>query len=86
MSEYEYSGTAVAKIKPQYAFKTESGSIPLRNWIFLLIPSPIPELELNWNWLYSVQAELELELPSFELELESELLSSELNSELPSWN
>ena len=28
----------------------------------------------------------ELELPSFELELESELLSSELNSELPSWN
>ena len=38
----------------------ESGSIPLRNWIFLLIPSPIPELELNWNWLYSVQAELEL--------------------------
>ena len=49
------------------------GSIPLRNWIFLLIPSPIPEL--NWNWLYPVQAELEL--PSFELELESEL---------PSWN
>ena len=39
---------------------SESGSIPLRNWIFLLIPSPIPELELNWNWLYSVQAELEL--------------------------
>ena len=38
----------------------ESGSIPLRNWIFLLIPSPIPELELNWNWLYPVQAELEL--------------------------
>ena len=36
----------------------ESGSIPLRNWIFLLIPSPIPEL--NWNWLYPVQAELEL--------------------------
>ena len=60
----------------------ESGSIPLRNWIFLLIPSPIPELELNWNWLYPVQAELEL--PS--LELESELRSSELNSELPSWN
>ena len=29
---------------------------------------------------------IELELPSFELELESELLSSELNSELPSWN
>ena len=23
MSEYEYSGTAVAKIKPQYAFKTQ---------------------------------------------------------------
>ena len=41
-------------------FAAESGSIPLRNWIFLLIPSPIPELELNWNWLYSVQAELEL--------------------------
>ena len=40
--------------------RPESGSIPLRNWIFLLIPSPIPELELNWNWLYSVQAELEL--------------------------
>ena len=38
----------------------ESGSIPPRNWIFLLIPSPIPELELNWNWLYPVQAELEL--------------------------
>ena len=38
----------------------ESGSISLRNWIFLLIPSPIPELELNWNWLYPVQAELEL--------------------------
>ena len=29
---------------------------------------------------------IELELPSFELELESELHSSELNSELPSWN
>ena len=29
---------------------------------------------------------IELELPSFELELESELRSSELNSELPSWN
>ena len=29
---------------------------------------------------------IELELPSFELELELELLSSELNSELPSWN
>ena len=28
---------------------------------------------------------IELELPSFELELESELRSSELNSELPSW-
>ena len=39
---------------------SESGSIPLRNWIFLLIPSPIPELNWNWNWLYPVQAELEL--------------------------
>ena len=29
---------------------------------------------------------IELELPSFELELESELHSSELNSELPSWS
>ena len=29
---------------------------------------------------------IELELPSFELELESELRSSELNSELLSWN
>ena len=29
---------------------------------------------------------IELELPSFELELESELRSSELNSEFPSWN
>ena len=44
----------------QFGLASESGSIPLRNWIFLLIPSPIPELELNWNWLYSVQAELEL--------------------------
>ena len=49
----------------------ESGSIPLRNWIFLLIPSPNPGIGI------------ELELPSFELELESELRSSELNSELP---
>ena len=40
--------------------QSESGSIPLRNWIFLPIPSPIPELELNWNWLHPVQAELEL--------------------------
>ena len=29
---------------------------------------------------------IELKLPSLELELESELRSSELNSELPSWN
>ena len=42
------------------SIRAESGSIPLLNWIFLLILSPIPELELNWNWLYPVQAELEL--------------------------
>ena len=54
----------VAQPKGRFAgyilYHAESGSIPLRNWIFLLIPSPIPELELNWNWLYPVQAELEL--------------------------
>ena len=61
-------------------FQTESGSIPLRNWNFLLIPSPIPELAL----LSPGGIGIELELPSFELE--SELRSSELNSELPSWN
>ena len=60
--------------------RPESGSIPLRNWIFLLIPSPIPELELA----LPSPGGIELELPS--LELESELRSSELNSELPSWN
>ena len=62
----------------------EAGSIPLRNWILLLIPSPIPELELAL--LSPGGIGIELELPSFELELESELRSSELNSELPSWN
>ena len=62
----------------------ESESIPLRNWIFLLIPSPIPELELALPSPGGIG--IELELPSFELELESELHSSELNSELPSWN
>ena len=66
------------------SYHAESGSIPLRNWIFLLIPSPIPELELAL--LSPGGIGIELELPSFELELESELLSSELNSELPSWN
>ena len=63
----------------------EPGSIPLRNWSFLLIPSPIPELELNW--LDPVQAELELKLPSFELESElhlTELPSMELKSDMRS--
>ena len=52
--------TAVNAVQAPRWHRAESGSIPLRNWIFLLIPSPIPELELNWNWLYPVQAELEL--------------------------
>ena len=56
----------------------EPGSIPPRNWSFLLIPSPIPEL----NWLDPVRVELELK--SLELELESELHLTELDSELPS--
>ena len=56
---------------------SESGSIPLRNWIFLLIPSPIPELELELALPSPGGIVIELKLPSFEFELESEL---------PSWN
>ena len=55
--------------------ESEPGSIPLRNWSFLLIPSPVPELK----WLG-----IEFELSSFEFELESELHLTELDSELPS--
>ena len=38
--------------------RSEPGSIPLRHWLFLLIPIPIPELD--WNWLDPVRVELEL--------------------------
>ena len=55
-------------------YYTKLGSIPLRNWIFLLIR--IQELELNW--LNRVRAELEL--PLLELELESELRSTEVRA------
>ena len=54
----------------------EPQSIPLRNWIFLLIPSPIPELELAWPSPYGI----ELELSSFELESELHFTDSELPS------
>ena len=55
---FVYSNCYCHFMNKLWSFIAEPGSIPLRNWSFLLIPSPIPELELNW--LDPVRWELEL--------------------------